>query len=583
MPLKGKATGPHVVMTNSTTALHSLRDTANRVLNATADHGAAESISKGFMTCIDEIEKYSALYLACMSSAAGKSNDCKIGAHSYQSRMAEAKQKDTIRERLADELLKRRPKNIKISSPKLALLVLHSLYDTGEVLPNYKLYNYTTQTEVFYRLSKGHRGRRITLSQNPRLYFGFTGPYTTAAHFNLNPPDNPTKSTPSKNPEENMQRPFIVLEDTSRQRSFSLAKWDNALSSIIMLRDRGGVLYNGVDLMRLILYNDLSESVRKERMDTWSILEHWNEKSSSAERLQTMLKAFLDGAGTSAKKTYRIVVSEPATVPSPGSSHQTASHAEPTAESELQDPSEELVASPQDDPDNMSDAATEFFDCVTELAEPPGGAGLSSLPSDPAPEPLDGSNTDTAPLEPADHVINNPPEPLPTPAASEPSPAAEPDTATVPRKEKGFDSDSQPPNCNKFTAPSKIAHLIVKVLMNVKETTSGVAYELPATVKSIQSGWQSTFQSSSIISAIFVVIESVLLILLNGLDSGKFNPDRSCRKALHVMSYLAFFFSISATFCSLFLVHEFGQLHFRAAQRELEVKPLIDMVVREDA
>ncbi|KAG8791376.1 hypothetical protein FRC12_009319 [Ceratobasidium sp. 428] len=118
--------------------------------------------------------------------------------------------------------------------------------------------------------------------------------------------------------------------------------------------------------------------------------------------------------------------------------------------------------------------------------------------------------------------------------------------------------------------------------MTVVSCTTGANYELPATIKSIQDGWRATFQNSLIISSMFVVIESILLLVFNDFDGGKFNPGSSRWTGLYILTYLGFFSSISATFCSLFLISEFGQLHGRAAQREPALEPLVDMVIQED-
>ncbi|KAG8791374.1 hypothetical protein FRC12_009317 [Ceratobasidium sp. 428] len=118
--------------------------------------------------------------------------------------------------------------------------------------------------------------------------------------------------------------------------------------------------------------------------------------------------------------------------------------------------------------------------------------------------------------------------------------------------------------------------------MNKQTPRTRVSYDLPATIKSIQTGWQATFQSSSVVSALFAVIESVLLLFFSNLDSEKFNRDSAGGQALLVFTYLAFFFSISATFSSLLLTDELGEIHVRASQRASVLDPLDTMVIHED-
>ncbi|KAG8719771.1 hypothetical protein FRC09_010639 [Ceratobasidium sp. 395] len=118
--------------------------------------------------------------------------------------------------------------------------------------------------------------------------------------------------------------------------------------------------------------------------------------------------------------------------------------------------------------------------------------------------------------------------------------------------------------------------------MNKQTPRTRVSYDLPATIKSIQTGWQATFQSSSVVSALFAVIESVLLLFFSNLDPEKFNRDSAGGQALLVFTYLAFFFSISATFSSLLLTDELGEIHVRASQRASVLDPLDTMVIHED-
>ncbi|KAF8599075.1 hypothetical protein BDV93DRAFT_526368 [Ceratobasidium sp. AG-I] len=108
-----------------------------------------------------------------------------------------------------------------------------------------------------------------------------------------------------------------------------------------------------------------------------------------------------------------------------------------------------------------------------------------------------------------------------------------------------------------------------------------VNYELPATIKSIQAGWQATFQSSSVIAPLFAVIESVFLMFFSNLSSERFDSKSPGGQALLVFTYLAFFSSISATFSSLLLTDEFGEIHVRASNRESSLNPLENAVIHE--
>lgn len=53
-------------------------------------------------------------------------------------------------------------------------------------------------------------------------------------------------------------------------------------------------------------------------------------------------------------------------------------------------------------------------------------------------------------------------------------------------------------------------------------------------------------------------------------------------QALLVFTYLAFFFSLSATFSSLLLTDELGEVQVRASQRESWLGPPEDLVIHED-
>ncbi|KAG8712245.1 hypothetical protein FRC08_014845 [Ceratobasidium sp. 394] len=359
--------------------------------------------------------------------------------------------------------------------------MLHSLWDNGELLPGYQLYDDTTQSEVFYRLSKGFKGKRVALSQNPHLYCDFISPYKTAENFDLNlTEDEAPEPILRKKPEadmKNFQRskrpvihvyfdasPLIILEVTYRRRSFSLAKWDKS-TSLVLLRDRvNGALYTGIDLMRLIFYSNLSEMAQQERMCAWSVSKSIatllaepafypsplasiprNEESSSAQRLRTMLEGLLDGAGSKSTEKldeiYRILVTDPVVdVPSSASQLQTANRAELNTQLEQQGYTNETAANPQGDLDEtISNASTEFFECMAELPDPDGTTGPHGGQRNATPGPSNepGSNMDTVPLESAGGIITPLVEAPSTPTAtSDAVPIAKPDTTPRPEQKK---------------------------------------------------------------------------------------------------------------------------------------------------
>ncbi|KAG8791346.1 hypothetical protein FRC12_009485 [Ceratobasidium sp. 428] len=119
--------------------------------------------------------------------------------------------------------------------------------------------------------------------------------------------------------------------------------------------------------------------------------------------------------------------------------------------------------------------------------------------------------------------------------------------------------------------------------MNARPPKTKVSYDLPATIKAIQTGWLTTFQTASVISALLAVIESIFLVLVHNIGPERFNSESSGGKALLTLTYLAFFFAISATFSSLLLTDEFGEIHVRASQRESMLEPLDQMIIHEGA
>ncbi|KAG9100506.1 hypothetical protein FRC06_004078 [Ceratobasidium sp. 370] len=493
--------------------------------------------------------------------------------------MSDAKLKDITRESWAEKLYLKNPRTVEPGLLRTVLLVFHSV--SKEVEIKFDLHEHATLQELIYRLNKGIKGTRVTLSQNPYVYDGFVPPYNGAESFCVAENDG-SGSISQKRPENDLEAfrdndkpihiyfdrgPLISLEDPAAKWSFSWAKWYGGNFPNGMLRGRNGILYDGKHLMRLISYHDLAEPERIKRMNAWRVSAsatsppsdsyrhnaavYWGQEPSSARRLPIMIDKLRDqSSAKKGSKVYGIMVSSaadshPSTL-TPGStdiSGSTESSTEPVDRAEVaigleqQCRSKDTAAHPQGGHDDADD--DEWYDCRSDLSGSREAEGSPVEPSVGAPKPLNGSNLDTAPIESTENDRDNPPEPLSTPATGEP------------------DTPAQP------------------------VATAG-SNELPATIKSIQSGWQKTFQSSSVISAALAVIESILFILFSDLDSENFNLNSPSRNALHMMNYLAFFSAIGATSCSLFLTHEFGELHFRAAKRALELEPPIGMVAPED-
>ncbi|KAG8725490.1 hypothetical protein FRC09_015783 [Ceratobasidium sp. 395] len=96
-------------------------------------------------------------------------------------------------------------------------------------------------------------------------------------------------------------------------------------------------------------------------------------------------------------------------------------------------------------------------------------------------------------------------------------------------------------------------------------------YELPALLRSTQSGWISTFQASATVGALFAALEGQLLVFVKGIDPEKeVNHASAGYQALVALTYAAFFFSISATVSALILTDECTELNSRAASKKSE-------------
>jgi hypothetical protein len=112
--------------------------------------------------------------------------------------------------------------------------------------------------------------------------------------------------------------------------------------------------------------------------------------------------------------------------------------------------------------------------------------------------------------------------------------------------------------------------------------------ELPNTIKSIQAGWQASFQSAatvvsvqtcinyilslnqfelpcSIQSALLAAVESQLFVFVKGLQPKDLEPSSPSGQALLLFTYLTFLCSISATVSALILTDEVGELQMRAS------------------
>ncbi|KAF8602504.1 hypothetical protein BDV93DRAFT_194356 [Ceratobasidium sp. AG-I] len=107
-------------------------------------------------------------------------------------------------------------------------------------------------------------------------------------------------------------------------------------------------------------------------------------------------------------------------------------------------------------------------------------------------------------------------------------------------------------------------------------------YELPCIMKSVQSGWQATFQASATVGALFAGTEAQLLSLVKSAFPDVIDPTSNGAKCLVSFTYLAFFFSISTTVCSLILIDKIGELDLRASTRNEELKNLTDTPLEEE-
>ncbi|KAH9977468.1 hypothetical protein BJV74DRAFT_888447 [Russula compacta] len=98
---------------------------------------------------------------------------------------------------------------------------------------------------------------------------------------------------------------------------------------------------------------------------------------------------------------------------------------------------------------------------------------------------------------------------------------------------------------------------------------TNIAYELPSTVKALNDGWLATYQISTVVAALFVLVEVHLLSFVKD-DSHYHTRDigNPSRHALAIFTYSALFFCLSATISGLILTDEFGELPVRASRKK---------------
>ncbi|KAH8980110.1 hypothetical protein EDB92DRAFT_1976220 [Lactarius akahatsu] len=97
---------------------------------------------------------------------------------------------------------------------------------------------------------------------------------------------------------------------------------------------------------------------------------------------------------------------------------------------------------------------------------------------------------------------------------------------------------------------------------------TNIAYELPSTVKSLNDGWLTTFQSSTVVAGLFAVVEvRILSFVKNDASFARNVVGNSAKDALLIFTYLGLFFSVSAAVSGLILTDDFGELPVRASRQ----------------
>ncbi|KAG8790798.1 hypothetical protein FRC12_010971 [Ceratobasidium sp. 428] len=103
-----------------------------------------------------------------------------------------------------------------------------------------------------------------------------------------------------------------------------------------------------------------------------------------------------------------------------------------------------------------------------------------------------------------------------------------------------------------------------------------LTYDLPTLLKSTQSGWISAFQSSATVGALFAGLEGQLLTFVKGIDDDIISHTSRGYQALLILTYITFFFSVSATVSALILTDGFAELSLRAAP--IDKKEKLDLL-----
>ncbi|KAG9091114.1 hypothetical protein FRC06_000705 [Ceratobasidium sp. 370] len=102
--------------------------------------------------------------------------------------------------------------------------------------------------------------------------------------------------------------------------------------------------------------------------------------------------------------------------------------------------------------------------------------------------------------------------------------------------------------------------------------------ELPPLLRSTQSGWISAFQSSATVGALFAALEGQLLVFVKGIAENQIPHASAKYQALVVLTYAAFFFSVSATVSALILTDECSELNSRAASKSESLEELNESI-----
>ncbi|KAF6749600.1 hypothetical protein DFP72DRAFT_913037 [Ephemerocybe angulata] len=107
---------------------------------------------------------------------------------------------------------------------------------------------------------------------------------------------------------------------------------------------------------------------------------------------------------------------------------------------------------------------------------------------------------------------------------------------------------------------------------------ANVDYTLPATIQSIQNGWQLTCHVASLLSGLLSVVSVLLFMVVHSASVGSTiqvdgELGSSTYLALSVFAYAALVLNIGASLSSFILIDELGELPFRAAQQRSSLLP----------